>query len=153
MKIEELVSSSWESAELKEKPFVFHQVYAHHTIARCGSGKFPGLELLADAVCGRPAISETASDSADSFSASSSTGGKLVEVDDAESQIMMHVKPKRKRANSHQLQKLREVFQQTPFPSADCRRKLAKQLGMTPRSVQIWFQNQRQMARNLVTFK
>lgn len=63
------------------------------------------------------------------------------------------VKPKRKRASSAQLAALRQVFQQTPFPSTEMRRRLAKSLGMTVRSVQIWFQNQRQSARGLLHAK
>jgi hypothetical protein len=60
------------------------------------------------------------------------------------------LKPKRKRASATQLETLKRVFRQTPFPTTECRRKLAKSLGMTPRSVQIWFQNQRQLSRNIM---
>lgn len=58
------------------------------------------------------------------------------------------VKAKRKRASTAQLCALRQVYAQTSFPSSDTRRILARRLGMTPRSVQIWFQNQRQIARH-----
>jgi hypothetical protein len=58
------------------------------------------------------------------------------------------VKAKRKRASSAQLSALREVYEQTSFPSSETRKILARRLGMTPRSVQIWFQNQRQIARH-----
>ena len=54
------------------------------------------------------------------------------------------VKPKRKRATSQQVNKLNEVFEQTFFPSSEVRLNLAMELGMTPRTVQIWFQNKRQ---------
>jgi cytoskeletal protein RodZ len=54
------------------------------------------------------------------------------------------VKPKRKRATSHQVHRLNEVFARTFFPSSELRLSLALDLGMTPRTVQIWFQNKRQ---------
>ncbi|OZJ06352.1 hypothetical protein BZG36_00692 [Bifiguratus adelaidae] len=54
------------------------------------------------------------------------------------------VKPKRKRATASQLQVLNRVFAQTFFPSTELRIQLGKELGMNPRTVQIWFQNKRQ---------
>ena len=42
---------------------------------------------------------------------------------------------------------LRKVLDQTAFPSTEIRENLAKLLGMKPRTVQIWFQNQRQKSR------
>jgi hypothetical protein len=42
---------------------------------------------------------------------------------------------------------LNQVFTQTFFPSTEMRNELAKQLGMSPRTVQIWFQNKRQSIR------
>ena len=42
---------------------------------------------------------------------------------------------------------LRKVLEQTAFPSTEIRENLAKLLGMKPRTVQIWFQNQRQKSR------
>ncbi|KAI8349197.1 hypothetical protein EDC96DRAFT_567560 [Choanephora cucurbitarum] len=39
------------------------------------------------------------------------------------------------------------TFEQTHFPSLELRLKLGKQLDMTPRAVQIWFQNKRQSIR------
>lgn len=54
------------------------------------------------------------------------------------------VKPKRKRASQFQLAVLRQHYSQDQFPSTQCRQQLAIKLGMTSRSVQIWFQNQRQ---------
>lgn len=60
------------------------------------------------------------------------------------------VKPKRKRASQEQISELKKVFEKNPFPTTDARKRLAKKLGMTARSVQIWFQNQRQLARNFM---
>ncbi|KAK9389094.1 hypothetical protein V1515DRAFT_335212 [Lipomyces mesembrius] len=54
------------------------------------------------------------------------------------------LKPKRKRATQQQVNRLNEVFQQTFFPSTEQRLELSRELGMTPRTVQIWFQNRRQ---------
>ncbi|CAB4394558.1 unnamed protein product [Rhizophagus irregularis] len=58
------------------------------------------------------------------------------------------VKAKRKRANASQLKVLNQVFQHTFFPSTELRIQLGKQLGMSPRTVQIWFQNKRQSWRS-----
>lgn len=58
-----------------------------------------------------------------------------------------NLKAKRKRASPTQLSVLNRVFQQTFFPSTELRIELGKQLGMSPRTVQIWFQNKRQSIR------
>ena len=50
----------------------------------------------------------------------------------------------------HQSRMLRRVLEQTAFPSTEVRESLAKMLGMKPRTVQIWFQNQRQKSRQVV---
>ncbi|KAJ3561833.1 hypothetical protein NP233_g9954 [Leucocoprinus birnbaumii] len=57
------------------------------------------------------------------------------------------IKKKRKRADANQLKVLNEVYARTAFPSTEERNALAKQLDMSPRSVQIWFQNKRQSMR------
>ncbi|KAJ3321354.1 hypothetical protein HDU76_014116 [Blyttiomyces sp. JEL0837] len=54
------------------------------------------------------------------------------------------LKPKRRRANPDQLRVLNSVLEKTFFPSTEVRAQLAKQLNMSPRAVQIWFQNKRQ---------
>jgi homeobox protein YOX1/YHP1 len=56
--------------------------------------------------------------------------------------------PKRKRANAKQLEVLQQIYEVNKFPNAILREQLAKQLGMTTRGVQIWFQNQRQGAKD-----
>ncbi|ORX59818.1 homeobox-domain-containing protein [Hesseltinella vesiculosa] len=58
------------------------------------------------------------------------------------------LKAKRKRASPSQLSVLNKVFNQTYFPSTEMRIELGKQLGMSPRTVQIWFQNKRQSLRS-----
>ncbi|KAJ2653467.1 Short stature homeobox protein 2 [Coemansia sp. RSA 1250] len=57
------------------------------------------------------------------------------------------IKGKRKRASPQQLEVLNRVFASTSFPSTEMRNRLARELGMTPRTVQIWFQNKRQASR------
>jgi hypothetical protein len=57
------------------------------------------------------------------------------------------VKAKRRRANGEQLEVLNRVFDRTFFPSTQVRAELGRQLGMSPRTVQIWFQNRRQAMR------
>ncbi|KAG8952924.1 hypothetical protein FRC04_003375 [Tulasnella sp. 424] len=56
-------------------------------------------------------------------------------------------KPKRRRADAHQLRVLNEVYARTAFPSTEERIDLGRRLGMSPRQVQIWFQNRRQNAK------
>jgi len=57
------------------------------------------------------------------------------------------VKKKRKREEAAQLRVLNETYARTAFPSTEERLALAKALDMSPRSVQIWFQNKRQSMR------
>ncbi|KIP10875.1 hypothetical protein PHLGIDRAFT_184498 [Phlebiopsis gigantea 11061_1 CR5-6] len=57
------------------------------------------------------------------------------------------IKKKRKRADAEQLKVLNETYNRTAFPSTEERIDLAKKLGMSARSVQIWFQNKRQAMR------
>ncbi|KAH9949568.1 homeobox-domain-containing protein [Amylocystis lapponica] len=57
------------------------------------------------------------------------------------------IKKKRKRADAEQLKVLNETYSRTAFPSTEERIELAKKLGMSARSVQIWFQNKRQAMR------
>ncbi|WVW86903.1 hypothetical protein I302_108958 [Kwoniella bestiolae CBS 10118] len=56
-------------------------------------------------------------------------------------------KAPRKRADDSQLTILNDVFEKTAYPSTEERDSLAKQLGMTSRSVQIWFQNRRRAVK------
>jgi hypothetical protein len=63
------------------------------------------------------------------------------------SQPQSTLKPKRKRATSGQLRVLNNVFASTFFPSTELRIALGKELNMSPRTVQIWFQNKRQSWR------
>lgn len=43
---------------------------------------------------------------------------------------------------------LRNYFNRNMFPSTETREELAKILGMRPRTIQIWFQNQRQKTKS-----
>lgn len=58
------------------------------------------------------------------------------------------MKLKRRRASSRQLDILNQVFERTFFPSTQLRAELGRQLGMSPRTVQIWFQNRRQAMKS-----
>ena len=53
------------------------------------------------------------------------------------------LKKKRKKTSPYQLEVLQRTFETDPMPSASVRMALAVHLGMTSRSVQIWFQNRR----------
>ena len=130
--------------DYRGRPLIIHHFQLQKSAERYGSGCFSELDILADVACGR-----TLSDaSGDTFNSGGSN--KTEDESDFEDE---KVKAKRKRASAYQLEMLRKIFQKTPFPSSESRKRLAKELGMTPRSVQIWFQNQRQLARNLLPTK
>lgn len=67
--------------------------------------------------------------------------------DDDDDESSAAIKAKRRRANAKQLEVLNRVFDRTFFPSTQMRAELGRQLGMSPRTVQIWFQNRRQAMR------
>ncbi|KAI9450415.1 hypothetical protein F5148DRAFT_1290819 [Russula earlei] len=66
------------------------------------------------------------------------------------------IRKKRKRADARQLEMLSATYVRTAFPSTEERAQLAKDLDMSARSVQIWFQNKRQSdrqaGRNVVNY-
>ncbi|KAI8883276.1 homeobox, partial [Backusella circina FSU 941] len=53
----------------------------------------------------------------------------------------------RRRTSRAQLKVLEKSFSENPKPNATIRRILAQRLDMTPRGVQIWFQNRRAKAK------
>ncbi|KAI8343363.1 homeobox domain-containing protein, partial [Chlamydoabsidia padenii] len=53
----------------------------------------------------------------------------------------------RRRTSRAQFKLLESSFSENSKPSATMRRWLAQKLGMTPRSVQVWFQNRRAKAK------
>jgi hypothetical protein len=55
----------------------------------------------------------------------------------------------RKRTTRQQLKVLEETFKTTQKPDANVRKSLAAQLDMTPRNVQVWFQNRRAKDKTL----
>lgn len=61
---------------------------------------------------------------------------------DAESLAYRTVK-RRRRLTQEETRILNNVFETTTKPNSQVRKRLAQQLGMTPRAVQIWFQNRR----------
>jgi hypothetical protein len=50
---------------------------------------------------------------------------------------------KRQRTTPDQLEVLEKVYEKEKLPGSDLRRELAQKLKMTPRRVQVWFQNKR----------
>ncbi|EPS97619.1 hypothetical protein FOMPIDRAFT_1128018 [Fomitopsis schrenkii] len=58
----------------------------------------------------------------------------------------------RKRTSREQLKVLENMFKQETKPSATSRKALSAQLGMTPREVQVWFQN-RYVKASLLLFR
>jgi len=58
-------------------------------------------------------------------------------------------KGKRKRISPEQLKALLEIFQKTDTPSSEVRERLAEQLNMSKREVQVWFQNRRAKASRM----
>lgn len=59
----------------------------------------------------------------------------------------------RKRTTKTQLKVLEQTFETNIRPDANMRKKLGEQLGMTPRSVQVWFQNRRAKIKKLTQKK
>jgi Homeodomain len=55
---------------------------------------------------------------------------------------------KRKRATQNQLLTLEVEFNKNPTPTATVRKRIAEDINMTERSVQIWFQNRYVLLRN-----
>ncbi|KAI0063684.1 homeobox-domain-containing protein [Artomyces pyxidatus] len=71
-----------------------------------------------------------------------------VDAYDAPDSAESTIKKKRKRADARQLEVLNNTYNRTAFPSTEERAALAKELDMSARSVQIWFQNKRQSMRS-----
>lgn len=144
--------------------FISWRTAPHLQSSAFGSGTFPGLEQLANAgtiMAARPSRAPSDTPSSDSLDSLSNTSPLLLHGSDYDGEREhdmrkytgdegIGLKPKRKRATPKQLEVLREIYKRTPFPSSDTRKDLAKSLGMTARSVQIWFQNQRQLSRSAV---
>lgn len=59
--------------------------------------------------------------------------------------------PTRKRTHLKpaQLEVLQDTFSKNPLPDSSIRARIAKRLGVTERTVQIWFQNRRAKARKM----
>ncbi|KAJ9065815.1 hypothetical protein DSO57_1015643 [Entomophthora muscae] len=60
------------------------------------------------------------------------------------------IKPyQRHRMSPYQTLILEGVYCQTSYPSNSLRRRLAAELNLTPRMIQVWFQNKRQKLRSI----
>uniref|UniRef100_A0A7S0LRM0 Homeobox domain-containing protein n=1 Tax=Coccolithus braarudii TaxID=221442 RepID=A0A7S0LRM0_9EUKA len=81
---------------------------------------------------------------------STSTEPLPLQHNDLESSPSAENRPKRCKISREQLAVLIKSFDEEPLPNFDQRQSLAKMLGMTPRSVQIWFQNRRQRLKPAV---
>jgi len=57
---------------------------------------------------------------------------------------------KRQRTSPEQLEILERVYEQERLPGLDLRKELAQKLKMTPRRVQVWFQNKRAKEKRMV---
>jgi len=65
---------------------------------------------------------------------------------------MMTKKPKkRQRTNPEQLEILENVYKVEKLPGSELRKELAGKLKMTPRRVQVWFQNKRAKEKRMGT--
>jgi len=67
----------------------------------------------------------------------------MEEEEEEDLPMAYHPRKKRQKTTPEQLLILEESFQTDKLPSPSARSKLAKHLGMSPRRVQIWFQNKR----------
>jgi len=64
----------------------------------------------------------------------------------------MTKKPKkRQRTNPEQLEILESVYKVEKLPGSELRKELAVKLKMTPRRVQVWFQNKRAKEKRMGT--
>jgi hypothetical protein len=84
------------------------------------------------------------------FNSSEKALGKVYSHSSSPTSTFHSIKPKRKRTSTQQLKYLQTVFDTNPFPSTDQRIEMGKELGMHPRSVQIWFQNKRQSLKQKI---
>ena len=58
------------------------------------------------------------------------------------------IKPLRKRIGGFQIIELQEIFNSgIRFPDKNLRESLGEKLGLTPRTIQVWFQNRRQNSK------
>ncbi|KAI7816660.1 Homeodomain-like protein, partial [Gamsiella multidivaricata] len=54
-----------------------------------------------------------------------------------------HEVKRRRRTSRSQFKTLEKAFTENPKPDASTRRHLAQRLSMSPRGIQVWFQNRR----------
>jgi hypothetical protein len=66
----------------------------------------------------------------------------------ADSRFHYPERKERKRTTEAQLVALLAMQEITPIPSRLDREKLSSEIGMSPRAIQVWFQNKRQLIKN-----
>lgn len=59
-----------------------------------------------------------------------------------------HEVKRRRRTSKSQFKKLEKAFNENPKPDASTRRHLAQKLSMSPRGIQVWFQNRRAKSKH-----
>jgi len=73
--------------------------------------------------------------------------------DSTKKNVVTNQPKKRQRTSPSQLEVLETIYQQEKLPSSDLRKELAVKLKMTPRRVQVWFQNKRAKEKRLSIVK
>jgi hypothetical protein len=104
--------------------------------------------IMHASTCTLPPLSDLFLDDHTTDYTRSTNSNSVLDISNLLSTPARNLKAKRKRASPNQLQVLNRIFNQTYFPSTEIRIELGKQLGMSPRTVQIWFQNKRQALRS-----
>ncbi|SGY14146.1 BQ5605_C010g06080 [Microbotryum silenes-dioicae] len=136
----------------------FHQSYPNHQsqyLASEATQQMNGVKFTSSQVSPNSGVDSTAGSA--SGSRRTQTLGEEVETnhddkpygdDDPASYDLLRVKHRR-RTSPQQLKVLEHHFGRNPKPDVNVRKALSEQLEMTPREVQVWFQNRRAKIKKL----